>query len=222
MPKFKFNRLQWLVHIGSIIPFIVLLWDAFSNNLTVNPIQEITQRTGRIAIIWLVLSLACTPLNIIFGLKPFNQVRRPLGLYAAFYACLHMLTFFILDYGLNWKLITQTIIEKPYILLGATGLLILILLTFTSTKKSMKKLGKKWNQIHRLVYPAAIILALHFFMALKFINTLAITIAVILVILFFIRIPVIRKFFTQRQPAWVKSVNNFLTGRTRKTIILQK
>jgi sulfoxide reductase heme-binding subunit YedZ len=222
MPKFKFNRLQWLVHIGSIIPFIVLVWDAYSNNLTVNPIQEITQRTGRTAIIWLVLSLTCTPLNIVFGLKPFNQVRRPLGLYAAFYASLHVLTFFILDYGLNWKLIIQTIIEKPYILLGSTGFLILAWLTFTSTKKSMKKLGKKWNLIHRLVYPAAIILVLHFFMALKIINTLAITIAVILFILLFIRIPFIRKFFVQRQPAWAKSVNNFLTGRKKKTIVLQK
>lgn len=221
MPKFKFNRVQWVVHIGSIIPFFILLLDAFSNNLTVNPIQEITQRTGRTAIILLVLSLACTPLNIIFGLKPFNQVRRPLGLYAAFYATLHMLTFFILDYGLNWNLILQTIIEKPYILLGSTGFLILILLTLTSTKNSMKKLGKKWSQLHRLVYLAAIILVLHFFMALKFINTLAITIAIILVILLLIRIPVVRKFFIHRQPAWARSVNNFLTGRKKKTIVLQ-
>lgn len=218
MPKFKFNRLQWFVHIGSIIPFLVLVWDALSNNLTVNPIQEITQRTGRTAIIWLVLSLACTPLNIIFGLRPFNQVRRPLGLYSAFYATLHFITFIILDYGLNLNLIWQTIIEKPYILLGVSGFAILTLLTFTSTKKSMQKLGKKWNQLHRLVYFAAIVLLLHFFMALKFINALAIAIAIILVILLLIRIPVIRKFFIKRQPAWSGTVNNFLTGRKRKII----
>lgn len=218
MPKFKFNRLQWFVHIGSLIPLFVLIWDAFMNNLTVNPIQEITQRTGRTAIIWLVLSLACTPLNIIFGLRPFNQVRRPLGLYSAFYATLHFITFLILDYGLNLNLIWQTIIEKPYILLGVIGFLILTLLTFTSTKKSMQKLGKKWNQLHRLVYLAAIILLLHFFMALKFINALAIAIAIILAILLLIRIPIIRKFFIKRQPAWSKPVNNFLTGRKKKTI----
>lgn len=218
MPKFKFNRLQWFVHIGSIIPFLVMLWDAFSNNLTVNPIQEITQRTGRTAIIWLVFSLACTPFNVIFGLRPFNQVRRPLGLYSAFYATLHVITFFVLDYGLNLKLIWQTIIEKPYILLGVTGFVILCILTFTSTKKSMQKLGKKWHQLHRLVYLAAIILLLHFFMALKFINALSITIAIILVILLLIRIPIIRKFFIKRQPAWSRTVNNYLTGRKKKTI----
>ncbi|MBW6471649.1 MAG: sulfoxide reductase heme-binding subunit YedZ [Anaerolineaceae bacterium] len=222
MPKFKFNRLQWVVHLGSIIPLLVLVWDAFSNNLTVNPIQEITQRTGRTAIIWLVLSLACTPLNIIFGLRPFNQVRRPLGLYSAFYATLHFITFLILDYGFNLNLIWQTIIEKPYILLGVTGFLILTLLTFTSTKKSMQKLGKKWNQLHRLVYLAAIILLLHFFMALKFINALAIAIAIILASLLLIRIPIIRKFFIKRQPAWSRPVNNFLTGRKKKTITIQK
>jgi sulfoxide reductase heme-binding subunit YedZ len=222
MPKFKFNRLQWFVHICSIIPFLVLAWDAFTNNLTVNPIQEITQRTGRTAIIWLVLSLACTPLNIIFGLRSFNQVRRPLGLYAAFYATLHFITFLILDYGLNLYLIWQTIIEKPYILLGVTGFLILALLTFTSTKKSMQTLGKKWSQLHRLVYLAAIILLLHFFMALKFINALAIAIAIVLAILLLIRIPIIRKFFIKRQPAWSGPVNDFLTGRKKKTINIQK
>ncbi len=218
MLNIKFNRLQWFVHIGSLIPFFVLVWDAFTNNLTVNPIQEITQRTGRTAIIWLVLSLACTPLNVIFGLRPFNQVRRPLGLYSAFYATLHFITFLILDYGLNLNLIWQTIIEKPYILLGVMGFLILTLLSITSTKKSMQKLGKKWNQLHRLVYLAAIILLLHFFMALKFINALAITIAIILANLLLIRIPIIRKFFIKRQPAWSKPVNNFLTGRKKKTI----
>ncbi|MBE0685707.1 MAG: sulfoxide reductase heme-binding subunit YedZ [Anaerolineaceae bacterium] len=221
MPKFKFNRLQWFVHFGSIIPFLVLVWDAISNNLTVNPIQEITQRTGRTAIIWLVLSLACTPLNVIFGLRPFNQVRRPLGLYSAFYASLHFITFLILDYGFNLNLIWQTIIEKPYILLGLSGFLVLILLTFTSTKKSMQKLGKKWNKLHRLVYLASIILLLHFFMALKFINALAIAVAIILVILLSVRIPFIRKFFVTRQPAWSGSVNNFLTGRKKKTISIK-
>lgn len=214
--------MQWLVHVGSIIPFLVLVWDAFSNNLTVNPIQEITQRTGRTAIIWLVISLACTPINIIFGLKPFNQVRRPLGLYSAFYATLHLITFLILDYGFNLNLIWQTIIEKPYILLGVSGFLIISLLTFTSTKKSMQKLGKKWSQLHRLVYLASIILLLHFFMALKFINALAIAIAIILAILLLIRIPVIRMFFVKRQPVWAKSVNNFLTNRKKKTISIQK
>lgn len=222
MIKIKFNRLQWFVHLGSIIPFIVLVWDAFTNNLTVNPIQEITQRTGLTAITWLLLSLACTPLNVVFGLKPFNQVRRPLGLYSAFYAGLHVGTFFILDYGFDFSLIAQTIVEKPYVLLGFLGFLVLLALTITSTKKSMRKLGKKWNTLHKLVYPASIILLLHYFMSLKFIDSLAITIGIILGIMLLIRIPQIRQFFVHHQPDWARKVNNFLTGRKRKTISIKK
>lgn len=222
MIKIKFNRLQWFVHISSLIPFIVLIWDAFTNNLTVNPIQEITQRTGLTAIIWLLLSLACTPLNVVFGLKPFNQVRRPLGLYSAFYAGLHVGTFFILDYGFNFDLIFQTIVEKPYVLLGVLGFLVLLALTITSTKKSMRKLGKKWNSLHKLVYPASIVLLLHYFMSLKFIDSLAITVGLTLGTLLLIRVPKIRKFFVQHQPDWSKNVNNFITGRKRKTIAIKK
>ena len=222
MIKIKFNRLQWFVHLSSLIPFVVLVWDAFTNNLTVNPIQEITQRTGLTAIIWLLLSLACTPLNVVLGLKPFNQVRRPLGLYSAFYAGLHVGTFFILDYGFNFSLIFQTIIEKPYVLLGFLGFLVLLALTLTSTKKSMRKLGKKWSSLHSLVYPASLVLLLHYFMSLKFIDSLAITIGTSLSTLLLIRIPFIRKFFVHHQPNWARNVNNFLTGRKRRTVTIKK
>ena len=219
--KFRFNRLQWFVYFGSLIPLIILVWDGLNNNLTFNPIQEITQRTGRLAIIWLLFSLSCTPVNIIFGLKPFLQIRRPLGLYAAFFATLHFLTFVILDYGLNLNLILQTLIEKPFIFLGSFGFLILILLTVTSTKNSMKKPGKKWNLIHRLVYLASIIPFIHFLLAIKYINLLAITITIILIALLIIRIPFIRKFFIKRQPSWSGLINDFLTGRKTKIINIQ-
>src|SRR5665648_1107619 len=134
MKFLKFNRFQWFVHISSLIPLIVLVIDGFTGNLTVNPIQELERRTGRFAIIWLMLSLTCTPLNIILGFKPAIQVRRALGLYAAFYAGIHFLIFSVLDYNLNLSLIGSAIIEKPFIVLGTTALLILIALTITSTK----------------------------------------------------------------------------------------
>lgn len=215
MPTLRFNRLQWVAQIGSIIPFAILIIDGLSNNLTVNPIQEITQRTGRTAIIWLVLSLACTPLNIIFGLKPFIQLRRPLGLYSAFYGFLHFLTFSVIDYGLNFNLISQAIIEKPYILLGSLGFLILMTLTFSSTKKSMKKLGKKWNILHRFVYLAVILLLIHYLLSLKFIDSFALFISITIITLLIIRIPPIKKFFLKHQPSWSSSVNLFLTGRKK-------
>lgn len=218
MLTIKFNRLQWFAHIGSLIPFVILLIDALNNNLTVNPIQEITQRTGRSAIIWLILSLSCTPINVIFGLKPFVQLRRPLGLYAAFYSFLHFLTFSVIDYGLDLNLIAQTISEKPYIILGSLGFLILFALTITSTKKSMKKLGKKWNILHKFVYLAAILLLFHYLLALKVINSFAIFVTITIAILLVIRLPFLRRFFIKHKPAWAPTVNQFLTGRKKKTI----
>ena len=217
MKLLNFNRFQWFVHIGSLIPLIVLVIDAITGNLTVNPIQELEQRTGRIAIIWLLLSLTCTPLNIVLGFKPAIQVRRALGLYAAFYAGIHFLIFSVLDYTLNLSLIGNAIIEKPYILLGTTGLLILLALTITSTKKSMKKLGKKWTQLHMLVYPAAVILLIHYIWSLKAISTLPILLAIFLSVLFIVRITPIRKFLVKHHPSWIKPVNKFLTaGKRRK------
>lgn len=220
--RFKFNRLQWFVHISSVVPLFVLFFDGFTNQLTANPIQEITQRTGRIAIIWLLFSLTCTPLNNIFGLTPFSQVRRPLGLYSAFYSVLHASTYFILDYGLNFQLILKDILEKPFLVLGLLGFIFILVLAFTSTKKSMKKLGKKWITIHKLVYPAAIILVFHFILALKFINSLAITISLFLFALLLVRLPLVRKLFKQRRPSWISNVNTFITGRKRKTIVITK
>lgn len=220
--KIKFNRLQWFVHIGSLLPFLILIFDYFTNNLTVNPIQEITQRTGRIAIIWLVLSLTCTPLVTVTGIKAFTQVRRPLGLYAAFYALLHYLTFSILDYGLNLQLITKTIIEKPFIILGSLGFLILLALSITSIKSLMRKMGKNWKRLHRSVYAAGVLIVIHYLLAVKAAGFLPIFLAVIMAILLILRLKPIRSWFIKRQPKWGSAINNFLTGRKpRKKISTQ-
>lgn len=221
MKLLNFNRFQWFIHVGSLIPLTVLLIDGFTGNLTVNPIQELEQRTGRIAIIWLMMSLTCTPLNIVLGFKPAIQVRRALGLYAAFYAGIHFFIFSVLDYSVNLSLIGKAVIEKPFIVLGLISLLILIALTITSTKKSMKKLGKKWTQLHMLVYPLAVILLIHYIWALKSINILPILLAILLSVLFLVRITPIRKELVKHHPGWIKPVNKFLTvGKKRKPNIV--
>ena len=221
MKNIKFNRFQWFVHLGSLIPLIVLIIDALTANLTANPIQELSQRTGRIAIIWLMLSLSCTPLNIVFGLKPANQVRRPLGLYTAFYAGIHFLIFLILDYNLNLSLIGKAVIEKPFIVLGSISILILLSLTLTSTKKSMKRLGKKWKQLHSLVYLVGILIMIHYIWALKAINSLPIILSILLAFFYLVRIPSIRKRLVKHQPNWIKPVNKFLSaGKKRKPDIV--
>ena len=95
--KTGFSWLQLLTHVGALLPLAVLVWDYFQDNLTVNPIQEITYRTGKYALVLLMLSLACTPLNTLIGFREALRLRRPLGLYAFMYASLHFLPFIGLE-----------------------------------------------------------------------------------------------------------------------------
>ena len=159
--------LRVLVHLGAAVPLALLLWDAWRGDLTANPIQFITLRTGKTALILLLLSLLCTPLNLLFGLKAVLPLRRPLGLWAFFYVCVHLLIFTVLDYGLDWQLIAETVAKKRYVLVGFTAFLLLLPLALTSTKASMRRLGKRWKQLHRLVYLAALLAIVHFVWLVK-------------------------------------------------------
>jgi sulfoxide reductase heme-binding subunit YedZ len=163
----KRNWLRILVHIACWLPLALLIWDFTRDNLTVNPIQEITHRTGKTALILLVLSLACTPVNTLVGIKQVLPLRRPLGLYAFFYVCLHLLTFVALDYGLDLALIEEAIVEKRYVLVGFTAFLLLLPLAITSTKGWQRRLGKRWKLLHRLVFLAAPLAVVHFVWLVK-------------------------------------------------------
>ncbi|MBM2849758.1 MAG: Ferric reductase domain protein transrane component domain, partial [Anaerolineales bacterium] len=129
---FKFTKFQILVHVGSLVPLALLIWDAITDNLTVNPIQDITFRTGKAALVLLVLSLACTPLNTVFGFREALKVRRALGLYAFLYVSLHFLIFIGLDYTFDLSLIREAIVEKRYALMGFAAFLTLLPLALTS------------------------------------------------------------------------------------------
>jgi sulfoxide reductase heme-binding subunit YedZ len=156
-----------LAHIGSVLPLLVGLWDFWQNNLGANPILEITHRTGKTALILLMLSLAVSPIRMVFNWPQINKVRRPLGLYAFGYAAIHFSIFIFLDYGFQWQLIFQEILNRKFILIGFTTGLILFTLAITSLKVLLKALGKRWKPLHRLVYIAGGLAALHFILAVK-------------------------------------------------------
>jgi sulfoxide reductase heme-binding subunit YedZ len=158
----RFTPLQVAIHMYGWSVLVLLLIDFFTDNLTANPIQALEQRTGRHAITLLVLSLACTPLNNLFGWRELIKRRRALGLYAFLYATIHVIIFIDLDYGLAWSLILQTILEKPYIVVGMIAFLMLIPLAFTSFDIWKKRLGKNWKRLHQLVYLIAPLAALHY------------------------------------------------------------
>ena len=190
---FKFTKFQILVHVGSLVPLALLIWDAITDNLTVNPIQDITFRTGKAALVLLVLSLACTPLNTVFGFREALKVRRALGLYAFLYVSLHFLIFIGLDYTFDLSLIREAIVEKRYALMGFAAFLTLLPLALTSTKGWQKRLGKTWRALHRWVYLAGILAVIHFVWLVKSDIREPLAYGAVVLLLLILRIPIIRR-----------------------------
>lgn len=165
MLKTFFNRytsLQIAVHVYAWSALVLIGLDFLTGNVSVNPIQELEQRTGRHALTLLVLSLACTPLNTLLKWPELIKRRRTLGLYAFLYAAIHVVIFVDLDYGLAWSLIMQTVFEKPYILAGMISFLLLIPLAFTSFDIWKMRLKKSWKRLHQLIYLIAPLVVLHY------------------------------------------------------------
>ncbi len=158
----RYTPLQIAVHIYAWSALIHIAFDFLTGNISPNPIQELEQRTGRHALTLLVLSLACTPLNSLFGWRELIKRRRALGLYAFMYASIHVLIFVDLDYGLAWSLIVQTILQKPYILVGMLSFLMLLPMAFTSFDIWKVRLRKNWKRLHQAVYLIAPLVVLHY------------------------------------------------------------
>lgn len=156
-----------VTHAGGILPSVVLGWDAVTDRLTANPIQAITARTGSTALILLVLCLTVTPVARILGQRWALPLRRPLGLYAFYYATLHFATFVVLDYGLDLQLIWNTVLEKRYVLAGLASFGVMTPLVLTSTGGMQRRLGRSWVRLHRLTYIAAIGAVVHFVWLVK-------------------------------------------------------
>jgi sulfoxide reductase heme-binding subunit YedZ len=167
MKKFKMTPLQIGAHIAALIPLILLLWDFWQGNLGPDVIRAATLRTGKAALILLIASLACTPINILFGYKPVLKLRRPLGLYSFMYASIHFAIFIGVDYFFNFALIWEALFEKRYALVGLATGTILLALALTSTVGWQRRLKKKWKQLHRFVYLAGILSVLHFIWLVK-------------------------------------------------------
>jgi len=196
----RFTPLQIIVHLGAWYPLAHLLYDYLAGNLSVNFIQDLQQRTGRTAITLLMLTLSCSPLNTLFQWREPIKRRRALGLYTFMYATLHMLIFVDLDFGLAWSLILQTIFEKPYIVVGMTTFLMLMLLAMTSFDVWKQRMGKNWKRLHKLIYFIGGLAVLHYAWSKKGdLFTLSgdiirpLLYALVLTLLLLFRIPAVRR-----------------------------
>jgi sulfoxide reductase heme-binding subunit YedZ len=153
--------------IASLIPLGQLLTYGWTENLTANPIEFITRFTGSWALIFLLLSLSVTPLRKITGWNGLIKYRRMLGLFAFFYAMLHFATYMVLDHFFDFPAIVKDVLKRPYVTAGFTAFVVMIPLALTSTARMVRRLGKRWQQLHRLAYVAAIGAVIHFYWLVK-------------------------------------------------------
>ena len=145
-----------------LIPFFIITYKIYFNQLGPEPVKEITHHTGEWTLIFVCLTLAMSPLKRFTNLSIWIKFRRTLGLFVFFYATLHLLTYVVIDYRLDWQQIFDDVLKKKYIFIGFAAWLLLIPLVITSSQKMVKLLKHNWKKLHRLIYVIAIFGALHF------------------------------------------------------------
>ena len=155
------KRLRILTFLICLIPFVLLLLKVLQNDLGPDPAKELALETGEWSIRFLLLALAMTPLRHLSGRMEFAQRRRMIGLFALFYASVHFLVWVIFLLGLRWGAILEEVVERPYITIGFSSFSILIVLGATSHRVMVRKLGKNWRRLHRLVYVAGVLAVIH-------------------------------------------------------------
>ncbi len=155
------------VFLAALLPALLLVTDTLRDRLGANPIEAITHRTGWWALSLLLVTLAVTPLRRITGWNGVARYRRMLGLFAFTYATLHFLTYLVLDQFFAWSFIVEDVLERPYITVGFTSFVLLIPLAVTSTRGWIRRLGARWQRLHRLAYVAAAGGVLHFLWLVK-------------------------------------------------------
>jgi sulfoxide reductase heme-binding subunit YedZ len=190
---------QWLkqgIFLGGMMPLVVLMYRAAIHVMT-NAKEEMLNQFGLLALICLICSLACTPLKMLFGWTWPLRVRKMLGLLAFFYAFLHFLVYFIALKGADIAAIVADVTKRPFIIVGFCAFLILIPLAITSSSKIIARMGaERWQRLHRLVYAAGILAAVHFFMRVKLDVTEPLIYGGILVFLLGVRL----FYFLRRKP----------------------
>ncbi|RNF34794.1 sulfite oxidase heme-binding subunit YedZ [Paracoccus methylarcula] len=157
----------WAVWLGGLLPLGLLIWDIFTGGLGVEPVRDVEHRLGRTALYFLIASLAVTPLLRIAGIS-LMKFRRALGLLCFTYAGLHVLSWVTMDMAFLWSQMVKDVVKRPYLLFGMSALLLLLPLAITSNNLSIRRMGgQAWRKLHKLVYIAAPLVALHWIWALK-------------------------------------------------------
>jgi methionine sulfoxide reductase heme-binding subunit len=159
--------LKPVLFVAALSPFLWLVFRAFTGRLTANPVEDLTLTTGIWALRFLLITLAITPVRRLTGWHPIIQFRRMFGLFAFFYATTHLLIYIVFDQAFAFRYILPDIVKRPYITAGMTAFALMVPLAITSTKGWIRRLGRRWQVLHRLVYLSAIAACLHFIWKVK-------------------------------------------------------
>lgn len=156
-----------LVFITCLLPFALLIYNAIEDNLGANPVEAMTHATGGWTLKFLLITLTITPLRKLLKLSWLLKFRRMLGLFAFFYALLHLLTYVWFDQNFDWTAILVDIAKRPFITIGFAAFVLLIPLAITSTNAMMRRLKKNWLRLHKLIYLIPILGVIHFIWSVK-------------------------------------------------------
>jgi DMSO/TMAO reductase YedYZ heme-binding membrane subunit len=195
--------IRFVIFVNSLVPLALLSLDAFNKKLGANPAEFAIRTTGVLALVFLILSLAVTPLRKMLGLPWIVKLRRMLGLYGFFYAFVHLITYTWFDKALDVQAVVEDVGKRPFITVGMASFILLVPLAITSTQKMVKRLGgKRWNLLHRAAYVAAAGGVIHFYMLVKADTREPLAFGFVLAALLIYR--VVNRFFprlTRRTPA---------------------
>ncbi|RQP08294.1 MAG: protein-methionine-sulfoxide reductase heme-binding subunit MsrQ [Paracoccus sp. BP8] len=178
----------WAVWLLGLIPLGLLVWDTLHGHLGVDPVRDIEHRLGRTAIYFLLATLAVTPLLRLARLN-LMRFRQALGLICFSYAACHLAAWVVFDMAFLWAQMLRDVAKRPYLVFGMLGFAMLLALALTSNRFSIRRLGPRWGQLHRLVYPAAILAAVHWLWALKVWESWPLTILAAILVLLGLRLP---------------------------------
>lgn len=191
--------LKPLVWAGALTPAGILGVRALRDDLTANPIELLTNWTGYTTLVLLMATLAITPLRRLTGWNAWVKLRRLVGLFAFFYATLHFLVYVVLDQFFWWEGIVDDVVKRPYITVGFTAFVLLVPLAVTSTRGWIRRLGRRWQTLHRLIYPVGALGVLHYYWKVKADTREPLVFAAILVVLLLARlIPAMRTRLARR------------------------
>ena len=182
MKDLRFSKL--LLFINGLVPLVLLLWDVYRKQVGANPLEFVTHTTGMLTLVFLMITLALTPVRKITGLNWIVKFRRMVGLYAFFYGVLHLVTYLWFDRFFNFRSIAGDVAQRPFIAIGMAAFFLMLPLAITSTNKMVKRLGgKRWAMLHKLIYLAGVFGVIHFWMLVKSDKRLPLTFGFILVLL---------------------------------------